>query len=260
MREMNRAIALVVALANERRALQSCLAGTRTDRMDGLPAVHGEVAGHPVLLVQAGVGFSRARAAVEAVARRHRLAAAWSLGLAGGLIDSLKAGDLLCPLAILPDAADAKPLVAGPAAPKILEALAAAGLPAHSGLLFTSRVALRTPEEKRAAHQRTTASAVDMEAAGVAAATRELRIPTFALKAVSDPVGEPLPQIVTGCTTITGDLNWRGILCALASSDGRRTLPRLARATRQAEAALCQALPVALGASALVQSALAQRR
>jgi nucleoside phosphorylase len=243
---MRRTTAIVVALAAERRALLPCLASTRLDWVDGLPAVHGEVAGQPVLLVQAGIGFSRARAAVEAIARRHPLAAVWSIGLAGGLIDSLGPGTLVCPLAILPDAAGDAAIPTAPAARKILAALQAAGLPAHPGPLFTSRVALRTPEEKQATHRRTSAVAVDMEAAGVALAAKELHVSAVALKAIADPVGEPLPEIVARCMTPSGGLSWQGILRALAAAEGRRSLARLRQAARLAEAALRQALPIAL--------------
>jgi nucleoside phosphorylase len=245
---MRRTTALVVALATERRALLPCLASTRLDWVDGLPAVHGEVAGQPVLLVQAGIGFFRARAAVEAIASRHALTAVWSVGLAGGLIDPLGAGDLVCPLAILPDAAGAEAIPTGPAAQKILAALTAAGLSVHPGPLFTSRVALRTPEEKQAAHRRTSAAAVDMEAAGVALAARELHVPAVALKAIADPVGESLPEIVAACMTPAGGLSWQGILRAFAAVEGRRSLARLRQAARCAEAALRQALPFALKA------------
>jgi hypothetical protein len=46
--------------------------------------------------------------------------------------------------------------------------------------------------------------------------------------------------------TPAGGLRWHGILRALTAAEGRRTLPRLARLSRQAEATLRQALPIAL--------------
>jgi hypothetical protein len=94
---------------------------------------------------------------------------------------------------------------------------------------------LRTTPAKREAHRRTGAVAADMEAVGVAEAATELGIPWLALKAIVDPVEEPLPEFLAGCTTPSGDTRWRAVLTSLLiSSQRRRALRRLDRASRQA--------------------------
>jgi hypothetical protein len=88
-----------------------------------------------------------------------------------------------------------------------------------------------------------------MEAAGVAEAARELRIPWLAIKAIVDGVDDPLPEFMAGCTGPRGDIRWRGVLASLlASGKRRRTLIRLGRASRQASRGLRRCLGVVVGA------------
>jgi nucleoside phosphorylase len=242
--------ALVVALAYERRALAPLLADRHVETLGGVTCLSGRLGGRPVLLLQAGIGFTRARQGVEAVARRHPLSGVWSLGLAGGLDDALRPGDLVCASAVVPDTVPpAGAPRAVPAAAPVQTALAAAGLRCRLGPLFTSRVPLRTPEAKRDAAARTGAIAVDMEAAGAMAAAETLGLPTLALKAIVDPIGDPLPVWLARCTSPAGNARWWRLAgCALASGENRRTLRRLGRDAGLGGAALRRALPPALEA------------
>jgi nucleoside phosphorylase len=246
--------ALVVALAYERRALAPLLAGRRAEPLGEVPCLSGTLGDRPVLLIQAGIGFTRARQAVEAAARHRTLSGVWSLGLAGGLSDALRPGELLCASRVVSDAAPpAGTARAVPAAAAVQAALAAAGLPCRLGPLFTSRVPLRTPEAKRAAAARTGAIAVDMEAAGAMAAAEAMGLPALALKAIVDPVGDPLPGWLACCTSPAGDACWwRLVGCALASGENRRALRRLGRDAGLGGAALRRALPPALDAWAVL--------
>jgi adenosylhomocysteine nucleosidase len=136
-----------------------------------------------------------------------------------------------------------------PACATIRAALGDAGIPAESGAVLTVDTPLRTPASKHAAHRRTGAVAVDMEAAGVAQAAEELKIPWLALKAVVDGVEDPLPEFLAGCTTPSGDLRWCGVVRSLAGSrEERHVLWQLGRTSRRAARTLCRALDVALAA------------
>lgn len=242
-------IALVVALSLERRALQVSLTSVRAWRTDEFHGVTGCLARQPIVLVQAGLGRDRARRALLAASWRFPVGGAWSLGFAGGLADVLRPGDLVCPRIILAD--DGRMGQAYPAAPArgvVVAALSAAGLPLSDGPLLSAESPLRTPEAKRAAHRRTGAVAVDMEAAGVAEAAGRLGIPWLAIKGVVDAAGEPLPPFLAGCTTPRGDLRWRGVLWGLAVGSRRRALSRLGRASRWTALALRRSLEAAVPA------------
>lgn len=243
-------VLLVVALAAERYALQGSLQARRRERFGGRPAVRGRLAGRDVLLVQAGIGRERARDAVVAAAREFDVDAAWSLGYAGGLSDRLRPGDLVCPAAILDDAdIDGVPMAADASHATMCAALRRAAFAVNPGNLITVGTVLRTPEAKRAVGERSGAVAVEMEAAGVARAARDLGIPWAVLKAIVDTVGDPLPPFLAGCTTPQGGLRWRGLVVgSLEGRDFWRSLGRLGRASRQAGRALWQGLEVAFGA------------
>ena len=246
---MDRPVALVVALAQERRPLLRLLAAARQGRADEFRLIVGELAGQTAVLIQAGIGRDRARRALLAAAHRFPVRAAWSLGFSGGLAETLCPGDLVCPAVVLQDdGRTGQSFGVAPAQAAVRAALAAAGIRTHDGPLLTVDDPLRTPEVKRAAHRRTGAVAVDMEAAGVAEAARELGIPWLAIKAVVDAAGEALPEFLAGCTTAQGELRWRGLLSNLASARRRRTLWRLRRASRQAAQGLQRAVDVAFAA------------
>lgn len=243
------AIALVVALAQERRALRRSLASVRRWRADEFFGQSGRLGRHPIILVQAGIGRDRARRALLSTSRRFRLRAAWSLGFAGGLADGLRSGDLVCPGVVLRD--DGQAGQASPAAPAraaVAAAFSVARIPFADGSLLSVDSPLRTPEAKRAAHRRTAAVAVDMEAAGVAEAAEGLGIPWLAIKSVVDAVDEPLPEFLDGCTTPEGDLRWGGVLWSLATGSRRNALRRLGWASRDASLTLRRGLGLALDA------------
>ncbi len=242
-------IALVVALAQERRALRRCLTSVRWWRTQECHGFTGRLSRAPILLIQAGIGGDRVRRALLAASRRFAFRAAWSLGFAGGLVDGLRPGDLVCPGVVIKDdgqAGQAFDVAATQAA--VAAALSAARVPLSDGPLLSVDSPLRTPEAKRAAHRRTGAVVVDMEAAGVAEAAEALGIPWLALKSVVDAVEEPLPGFLSACTTGRGDLRWQGVLWSLAVGSRRRALRRLARASRPATVALQRGLEAALPA------------
>jgi adenosylhomocysteine nucleosidase len=243
-------VLLVVALGTERHAIHGALQARRTERLGDRPAIRGHLAGREVLLVQAGIGRERAREAVAAASRKFDVRAAWSLGFAGGLTESLRPGDLVYPTAILEDRESARlSMHGGTTHATVCAALRRAALRIESGAVITLRAALRTPEAKRAVARQSGAVAVEMEAAGVVRAARDLGIPCAALKVIVDAVDDPLPPFVGRCTTPQGDLRWRGLLAGvLEGRESWRSLYRLGQASRQAGRSLWQGLEVAFGA------------
>jgi adenosylhomocysteine nucleosidase len=242
-------VILLVALAEERRALQACLLRGCGGMLDDRPLVQGRLADRDVLLLQGGIGRARARASVLAASRRFRLQAVWSLGFAGGLADRLRPGDLIYPVSLLDQAAPEAPhlpLAAHHAV--VCAALQGASLSVDTGPLLTVDAPLQTPEAKRAAHRMTGAVAVDMEAAGVAAAAQELGIPWTALKVIVDAAGTPLAPVLTKCTTPRGDLDRAGLLAAsLGGRPAWRALIRMGWASRRAGRNLRRGLETSFG-------------
>jgi nucleoside phosphorylase len=247
---MESRIALVVALAQERRALERCLVGARHRREGALRLILGEASGHAVLLIQAGVGRGRARMAIQAVSRQYPLRGVWSLGFAGGLAEGLLPGDLVCPGAVLADDGSAgRSLDAPQAHGAVCASFDMARLPHSTGPLLTVDSPLRTPQAKQAARHRTGAVAVDMEAAAVADAAGRLGVPWLAIKGIVDSVQDPLPEFLAGCLTEQGDMRWLKLIAALLPGGGRgRVLRRLGQAADRAALGLRRGLEVGLQA------------
>ena len=246
---VNGSLALVVALAAERRAVQRCLPALRRQPWEDGWIWVGDCHGQQLGVLQAGIGRLRARSALLGVARRLSVSGAWSLGFAGGLHEDLRAGDLMCPEAVLHEAKGETQCSPPPPGCQVVRAaLAAEGLPVHGGGLLTVDVPLRTPEAKRLAQRRTGALAVDMEAEGVADAAGQLGIPWLALKAVVDSAAEPLPEFLERLSTVEGNLRWARVLGGLVAAERRRVLRGVGRAAARAAASLRRGLPVAIRA------------
>ncbi len=250
------ALALVVAMAAERRALERTFGARRRTRHGGIPCSRGHLAGQELLLLQAGIGASRARSALLRAADSAPLAGAWSLGFAGGLLPDLRTGDLVCPACVLHHPAVAGPAVAArPVQTRTLEGLRRAGHVAHGGPLLTVEAPLRTPAAKRRAADDTAAVAVDMEAAGVVEAATELGIPWLALKVILDPADQPLDGRLARCTTPEGNPRWSGIVAALIEgAETRRMLWSMRHTARLAAASLARGFEAALAAWACLDA------
>lgn len=240
-------IALIVALAQERRVLQRCLTSVQGWRTEESRGFAGRLSREPILLIQAGIGYERARRALLTACRRFSVRGAISLGFAGGLADGLRPGDLVCPgVVIRDDGRTGQALAVAPVYAAVAAALSAVRIPLVDGPLLSVDSPLCTPEAKRAAHRRTGAVGVDMEAAGVAEAAESLGMPWLAIKAVVDTVDDSLPRFLSACTTPQGDLRWGRLFWSLTVASHRRAFRQLARASSMAAQSLQRGLKVAV--------------
>ncbi len=107
-------------------------------------------------------------------------------GLAGALRGDIAVGDLIV------QSED----------PRLVEAaetaLAATGIPFHTGLLVTVARPVLTPAARRALAAESRAIAVDMESQTIAALCRARNIPCLAMKGVSDGIEDDLSPILGG--------------------------------------------------------------
>lgn len=129
------------------------------------------------VLVCGGIGAAAARLAAEAAVNLYGPLALLSTGLAGSLNDSMKVGDTFFAAEVI-DAENGNVYAT----------------PAGTNKLVTANKIVDT-EGKRALAQRFAASAVDMEAAAVAEVARQVHIPFFAVKAISDELAFPMPPM-----------------------------------------------------------------
>lgn len=140
-----------------------------------------------LLLVASGMGWERA-AALARFVLQQRVHAIILAGLGAGNRADVAPGSLVLASEVRADGAET-PLV--PDARLQAAALAHNGSVTQGTFYTTSRV-VRTHQEKAAAQQ-LAAAVLEMETYPAASVYAEASVPWVAVRAVSDPVGEPLP-------------------------------------------------------------------
>ena len=151
----------------------------------------GEIDGRPVAVAEIGMGaLVASRRTAETLAGLPRPDAVWLAGYAGGLDPALRAGDVVV-LERTPGAA-----------PR------AQGLPAHTRIrkIHTSAGVVATPREKASLFATTGAPVVEMEAEAVFLETDRAKLPSAAIRVVSDAHDEALPAdlLAHGYDTLKG--------------------------------------------------------
>jgi hopanoid-associated phosphorylase len=153
-----------------------------------------------------------------------------SIGIAGGLMASLKTGDCVIGSEVLAGGERY-------AADRAWTERMAARLPAAIVAPLTGMDAVITDEEdKGALFQATQACAVDMESHIVARLARLHGIPFAVLRTISDPTDSRLPPLVSAALTSEGNVNYGRVLKAVLAEP--RQIPALIRTAREAKTAL----------------------
>jgi adenosylhomocysteine nucleosidase len=218
-------IAVIAALALERIGLDATPRG----------AVHIDVQ-------QSGPGPARARVAAHAaVAAGANALVAW--GLAGGLVASVRPGDV-----VLPERGLARGEAGWRAEPRwhaALERALGTAFRVHTGPLVSVAEVLASPLAKRAAAESCGAVAVDMESAAIAAVASGAGIPCVAVRVVADTSADTLPDDIGKWIDEAGRRRLRPLLGTIVAPAQWPTLLRLAsrqRAARRTLAALAERL------------------
>jgi adenosylhomocysteine nucleosidase len=223
-------VAIVAALEREVRGLTRSLSRVEQQH-DGRRFVFFE--GDEIVIVCGGIGVEAARRAAEAAIALYKPTLLQSVGFAGALDSGLRVGDLFMPTLVI-DARDGSRIeIEGASA---LEQ----GRQGRSSLVTFASVA--GAQQKASLAQAYGAQAVDMEAAGVAAAAGAHGIGFAAMKVISDELNCEMPQ-----TARFIDANGRfktasfAAFVALRPWLWRRTAT-LAANSRKAARALCEHL------------------
>jgi len=192
-------ILLFYAFARELNALRRRISARAPLRIEGLKGFVAELGGLQIIAVATGIGHRRAQeTARRALDKVPGVTMVISTGVAGGLSEGLRAGDLVIAERIVWSDGEqlgdpARIVGLRPEQVRNAErALKAAGLKFSTGAVLTSRRVLATPAEKRHAKRRTGAIAVDMESAALAAEALSRNIPFACVRAVMDAAEDEL--------------------------------------------------------------------
>jgi len=133
--------------------------------------------GREVLLVANGAGRRRAAQAVDVASSMGKLNLICNMGFCGALESGMKIGDIF--VAERVQTGDAEYAAVKPQSTR----------PYHTGVLASIGHVAQTAEEKSALRERG-ASAVEMEAAGVAARAAQLGVPFYCVRSITDLADE----------------------------------------------------------------------
>lgn len=202
--------------------------------------------------VLAGMGEAAAARSAAWVLERYQPQVFICLGFGGAVTTELGPGAVVLGDSFWryePQAGTLRELPAPePAVPlgELLKSLAAAGLPACRGSIVTTPVVIQKAiQGSHLTHL--THPALEMETSAVAAAARESRLPMLAIRAITDPAGEEIPDFIAQAAQ-EGRTPTPGMALAWLAADLRRfpVLARLWQRSRLAARNLAQALEVVL--------------
>ncbi len=188
-------LVIVTAVRAETRAVLEAVRNVRRAEVPGRRTWHAESCGRAVTLVQAGIGRVRARSALEAIPTPH--GSVVSVGFAGALVPDARPGDVALPSCILWEDPSGLRRYDVPTSPwRRIDARLAAALGAvQRGPMLSSPAIIGSPEEKRDAHHRTGAVAVEMEAAGLVPVAAERGVDLLVVRAILDAVDVSLAEL-----------------------------------------------------------------
>jgi len=213
----------ILLVAAEPREFAGLLPFCSSVRKVGWPvywARYGESAGRQLWMVANGAGTVHAGRAVEVVQPECRPEAIVNMGFCGALDPALSLGDVFVATAV--EAAGRRFEVCLPRSGQ------AGALPRHvTGVLASIDHVAQTAAEKKVLRS-TGASAVDMEAGGVAERAAKHGIPLFCLRAVTDTASQ---SFVTDFNRALRSDGHFGTISILTSAFGnpRKAFPELVR-------------------------------
>jgi adenosylhomocysteine nucleosidase len=182
-----------------------------------------EMKGREVLLVANGAGAARAAKAVDVASSFGGIEWICSMGYCGALDDGMTVGAIFVAERVQTDQG-----VYVAARPR-------SARPHVTGLLASIDRVAQTVEEKRELRARG-ASAVEMEAAGVAAKAAELHLPFYCIKSVTDLAGESFGLDLNSALLSDGRFGTMRLIAA-ACRRPLSLLPELARLGSRSRAA-----------------------
>jgi adenosylhomocysteine nucleosidase len=220
-------VAVLAALRSESRPLTARLRGDR------------KAAGSGLLVLTTGQGAGNALHAVEVAGARGATALV-SWGLAGALVNDLRAGTVMIPARVL-DSEGAVHTAEAHWCDAVAVALGSEVVADRRDLVSVDHV-LHSSEDKRFAAMRTAAVAADMESAAIARAAAQAGMPFIVIRVIVDEAADTLPTDIAAWVdgqgrtrigpllkTVLRPSRWQGLrLLATRYRSARATLDRLA--------------------------------
>jgi len=226
-------IAVVSAMREELQALHDDLFGARVERAAGRDFHHGTLHGHEAVLVLSGIGKVAAATTTALLLDHFAADAVLFTGVAGGLGDGVKVGDVVIGDALLQHDLDASPIFPRWEVPltgksrfaadthwsdALARAAQSSGHRVHRGLIVSGDRFVSTSAESTALRAALPdALAVEMEGAAVAQVCHDFARPFAVMRTVSDRADDSAPtDFARFVAEVASDLTRRIVRAALA--------------------------------------------
>ncbi|MBI1314166.1 5'-methylthioadenosine nucleosidase [bacterium] len=200
-------IGIVAALPMELSAFLGRCERPNRYKAGGLVFRGGRYDGIRVAVVEAGMGFVRARKATSALIDGHSPDWVLSCGFSGALLPEMQIGQIVMANSIVDQHGQ-----------ELRQTLNAASNPAgglYVGRILTADEMIRTVDEKRELAEKHGAIAVDLESLAVAQIARERHKNFMAIRVISDDMSADLPPEVLSVVGSTGAIRFGAALGSL---------------------------------------------
>ncbi len=194
------------------------------------------------LLIVSGIGRHNAKLAAQKLIEED-VSCLVSFGCAGALSPELKPGDLILPEEVLSMEKYRLPVSDNTGNPETLpeevhsagksykvdaglhaaikQRLSQKNVSIHTGTLVSADKTLATVSAKQELYEQTGAAAVDMETAGILDAAECSGLPAIALRVITDPADQAIPETVLRRVNDFGETNVLGLAIDLVTSPGK---------------------------------------
>jgi adenosylhomocysteine nucleosidase len=210
-------LAICAALSWEIRPVLRAIGAVRRSTNGPVRLWESTSRAEPIVVFRTGIGCEAASDATRQVLGSLPIRTVVNSGCAGALTGSLRAGSVVIPSTLL-DLSNASREADEACAQRLREAAHRAGLASDGGPILTSPSVLATVTEKRAAHERFGATAVEMEGYAVANAAREHGSRFASARAILDSSELDLP---------TGVMSTNALKLALRAVASPHLVPRM---------------------------------
>lgn len=239
-------IGIITAMPEETQSVIRAIAGARKAQIGGLAVRHGSLAGHEIVIVEAGMGFNNAATAADKLVHAFRPDMIISVGFCGGVSAELHVGDIVVATGLIivsEKECEAVPVEITAASRNFVVRQTAEGHRVFGGLFASTPVIMRKSRLAVLLSADAPYPVVEMESAAIAIIAVENGIPFAGIRSVSDAFDEELGFSLDEFCDKRMRIRIPKVLLTIARKP--RIIPqliRLARNSRIAGASLSQAV------------------
>lgn len=188
-------IGIITAMPEETKSVVRSVSGAKHELIGKLTVRHGSLAGHEIVIVEAGMGFDNAATAADKLILAARPDMIISAGLCGGISAELQVGDIVVATGLTIVSKDLRedvPVEIPAACRNFVVRQAAEGRRVFGGLFASTPVIMQKSRLSALLPPDAPYPVVEMESAAIAIVAVEYGIPFAGIRAVSDPLDEEL--------------------------------------------------------------------